>query len=158
MSKPTRPELEALNVTIPQMLTAINAANINVGGREIAVGQQSINIRGIGLIDDGGADDLTKGYHVADIENIVLTQSNGVPVLIKDVAKVCVGYVPRLGIAGRDHNDDIAAAIVVMSRTQHTNDILPRIKTEIEKINSDGTPAARRENWSPFTIAARWSM
>ena len=67
-------KLEALNVTIPQMLTAINAANINVGGREIAIGQQSINIRGIGLIDDGGDDDLTKGYHVADIENIVLSQ------------------------------------------------------------------------------------
>ena len=132
-------KIEALNVTIPQMLTAINAANINVGGREIAIGQQSINIRGIGLIDDGGADDLTKGYHVADIENIVLSQSNGVPVLIKDVAKVSVGYVPRLGIAGRDHNDDIAAAIVVMGSTQHTNVILPRVQAEIERINSDGT-------------------
>jgi cobalt-zinc-cadmium resistance protein CzcA len=131
--------LEALNVTIPQMLTAINGANVNVGGREIAIGQQSINIRGIGLIDDGGADDVTKGYHVADIENIVLSQSNGVPVLIKDVAKVSVGYVPRLGIAGRDHNDDIAAAIVVMGSTQHTNVILPRVQAEVERINSDGT-------------------
>ena len=47
--------------------------------------------------------------------------------------------MPRLGIAGRDHDDDVAAAIVVMGRTQHTNDILPRVKAEVAKINSDGT-------------------
>ena len=39
------------------------------------VGQQSVNIRGVGLIDDGGNDDLTQGYHVDDIENVVLGQS-----------------------------------------------------------------------------------
>ena len=133
------PKLEAYNVTIPQIVTALGNANLNVGGREITIGQQSVNIRGVGLIDDGGEDDLTKGYHVGDIENVVLTQSNGVPVRIKDVADVNVGYVPRLGIAGRDRNDDIAAAIVVMGRTQHTNDVLPLVAAEIRKINTDGT-------------------
>ena len=58
---------------------------------------------------------------------------------IKDVAKVSVGYVPRLGIAGWDHEDDVVAAIVVMGRTLHTNDVVPRIKAEIEKMNTDGT-------------------
>jgi len=109
-------KLEAYNLTIPQVISAIGNANLNVGGREIAVGQQSVNIRGVGLIDDGGADKITNGYHVRDIENIVLTQSGGLPIQIKDVAKVHVGYVPRLGIAGRDHDDDIVAAIVVMRR------------------------------------------
>ena len=61
------------------------------------------------------------------------------PVLVKDVAKVSVGYVPRLGKAGRDNEDDVVAAIVVMNRTLHTNDVVPRIKAEVEKINSDGT-------------------
>ena len=72
---------------MPQILTALGNANINVGGREIRIGQQSINIRGVGLIDDGGNDDLTQGYKVDDIENVVLTQANGVPVLVKDVGK-----------------------------------------------------------------------
>ena len=85
-------KLEAYNLTVPQIITALGNANINVGGREIRIGQQSINIRGIGLIDDGGSDDLTQGYKVDDIENVVLTQTNGVPVLVKDVAKVRVGY------------------------------------------------------------------
>ena len=132
-------KLEAYNITVPQLISALGNANINVGGREITIGQQSVNIRGIGLVDSGGADDVTKGYKVEDIENVVLTQSGGLPIQIKNVATVSVGYVPRLGIAGRDHDDDIAAAIVVMGRTQHTNDIIPRVQAEVAKLNTDGS-------------------
>ncbi len=132
-------KLEAYNVTVPQILTALGNANINVGGREIQIGQQSINIRGIGLIDDGGNDDLTRGYKVDDIENVVLTQTNGVPVLVKDVAKVNVGYVPRLGIFGKDTNDDVVASIVVMNRTKKTAEMLPKVKAEVVRLNHDGS-------------------
>ena len=132
-------KLDAYNVTIPQVITAIGNANVNVGGRTINVGQQSINIRGVGLMNSGGAVDLTQGYHVEDIENVVLSQTNGVPVYVKDVAKVSVGYVPRLGKAGRDNQDDVVAAIVVMNRTLHTNDVVPRVRDEIQKINTDGS-------------------
>jgi len=132
-------KLQAYSITVPQLLAALGNANINVGGREINIGQQSVNIRGVGLVDSGGNDDLTKGYKVNDIENVVLAQMNGVPVRVKDIASVRVGYVPRLGIAGRDHDDDVAAAIVVMGRTQHTNEIVPRIKAEVEKLNHDGS-------------------
>src|ERR1700720_3175009 len=132
-------KLEAYNTTVPQLISALGNANINVGGREITIGQQSVNIRGIGLVDNGGADDVTKGYKVEDIENVVLTQSNGLPIQVKNVATVSVGYVPRLGIAGRDHDDDVAAAIVVMGRTQHTNDIIPKVQAAVEKLNTDGS-------------------
>lgn len=132
-------KLEAYNITVPQLLSALANANINVGGREIAIGQQSVNIRGIGLIDSGGDEDVTKGYKVSDIENVVLTQSGGLPIQVKNVAKVTVGYVPRLGIAGRDAQDDVATAIVVMGRTQHTNDIIPLVEAEVAKMNADGS-------------------
>jgi heavy metal efflux system protein len=132
-------KLDAYNVTLPQVISAIGNANINVGARTINVGQQSVNIRGVGLLDSGGAADLTQGYKVQDIEDVLLFQSNGVPVFVKDVAKVSVGYVPRLGKAGRDHDDDVVAAIVIMNRTLHTNDVVPRVRAEIQKINSDGT-------------------
>jgi len=131
-------KLDAYSVTIPQIITALGNANNNVGGREITVGQQSVNIRGIGLFDSGGNEDLTQGWRVNDIENVVLSQSNGVPIQIKDVAKVSIGYVPRLGIAGLDHDSDVALSIVVMGRTFHTNDVVPRIKQEIERLNTDG--------------------
>jgi cobalt-zinc-cadmium resistance protein CzcA len=132
-------KLDAYSITLPQVIAAIGNANVNVGGRTINFGQQSVNVRGVGLIDSGGTVDLTKGYKVNDIENISLAQSNGVPIQIKDVAKVYVGNVPRLGKAGRDNEDDVVAAILVMNRTLHTNDVVPRIVREVERINSDGS-------------------
>ena len=132
-------KLEAYNVTVPQMLTALGNSNINVGGREISIGQQSINIRGVGLIDDGGSDDLTQGYKVGDIENVVLAQSDGVPVLVKDVGNVSVGYRPRLGILGRDHQDDVVGAIVVQRRTEKTAEMIPKVQAAINNINHDGS-------------------
>ncbi|MGD0148998.1 MAG: CusA/CzcA family heavy metal efflux RND transporter [Xanthobacteraceae bacterium] len=132
-------KLDAYNVTLPQVISALGNANVNVGGRTINVGQQSVNIRGVGLMDSGGTTDLTQGYKVEDIENVPLSQTNGVPVFVKDVAKVTVGYVPRLGKAGRDHEDDVIEAIVIMNRTLHTNDVVARVRSEIEKINSDGS-------------------
>jgi heavy metal efflux system protein len=132
-------KLDAYNITLPQVIAAIGNANTNVGGRTINIGQQSVNIRGIGLLDSGGTNNLIQGWKVEDIQNISLTQSNGVPVQVKNIAEVSVGYAPRLGKAGRDNEDDVVAAIVVMNRTLHTNDVVPRIKAEVERINSDGT-------------------
>src|SRR6202011_4790014 len=132
-------KLDAYNITIPQIISAINNANINVGGWTINIGQQSVNIRGVGLIDDGGTNNLAQGYKVDDLGSIVLTQSNGVPVVVKDVAKVSVGYVQRLSKAGRDDQDDIVFGIVDILRTLHTNDVIPRVEAEVEKLNHDGS-------------------
>lgn len=132
-------KLQGYGLTLPQLVNALSNANINVGGREVTLGEQSVNIRGVGLIDSGGADDVLNGYHVDDIDKIVLTEINGTPIRIRDVARVYVGHVPRLGVAGRDHEDDVAAAIVVMGRDQHTKDMVPRIQTEVDKLNTDGT-------------------
>jgi heavy metal efflux system protein len=120
--------LEAYHITVPQLIQALGNANVNVGGRTISLGQQSVNVRGVGLIRD-----------VADIENVVLSTDNGVPVLVKDVAHVQTGYVPRLGQAGRDADDDAVLSILVMNRTLHTNAVLARVKNEVAKINRDGT-------------------
>jgi len=132
-------KLEAYGVSVPQIINALANANINVGGREVRIGQQSINIRGVGLMDDGGEDDLTRGYRLDDIENVVLSQVDGVPLRVKDVAKVSVGSVPRLGIWGHDREDDAVSAIVVMSRTRKTSDMLPKVKAEIAAMNRDGS-------------------
>ncbi len=138
-------KLDGYGVTLPQIITALGNANNNVGGRTISFGQQSVNIRGVGLVDAGGGADLTQGRRVEDLENTVLAQVNGVPVQIKHVARVQVGYVPRLGKAGRDRENDVVSAIVVMNRTLHTNEVVARIQAEVEKINADGTlPAGVR--------------
>jgi cobalt-zinc-cadmium resistance protein CzcA len=121
-------KLQGYGVTLPQLIAAIGNANTNVGGRTINIGQQSVNIRGVGLIKD-----------VGDIGNIVLSQSNGTPVLVKNLAKVSIGAVPRLGNAGRDDQDDVVTGIVVMNRTEQTNDVVNRVKAAVDKLNHDGT-------------------
>src|SRR2546421_12975443 len=126
----------AHGLTLPQIITAISAGNSNVGGRNIAMGEQSVNVRGLGVI--GSLD---------DIGNIVLTQQGGVPVLLSDVAKVQIGFTPRLGIAGRDETTDIIFGIVLMQKLERTMDVVQRLRAAIEKLNTDGSmpPGVRVE-------------
>lgn len=129
-------KLPAYNVTLPQVIAAISNSNINVGARTLDIGQQAVNVRGIGLIDS-----------VDDIYNIVLTQSGGTPVLLRDVAKAEVGFTPRLGITGRDRDPDIVEGIVLMRRGEKTLDVIKRIKAEVARINQGGVlpPGVRVE-------------
>ena len=125
----------AYGLTLPQIMTAISASNSNVGGRTIAIGEQSVNVRGIGVITS-----------LDDIGNIVLTQQGGVPVLLSDVAKVQIGFTPRLGIAGRDDKTDVVTGIVLMQKLERTMDVVKRVRAAVERINTDGIAAARRQD------------
>jgi heavy metal efflux system protein len=118
----------AYGLTLPQIMTAISASNSNVGGRTIAIGEQSVNVRSIGVITS-----------MDDIGNIVLTQQGGVPVLVSDVAKVQIGYAPRLGIAGRDDTTDVVTGIVLMQKLERTMDVVKLIRAAVERINTDGS-------------------
>src|SRR5512132_4300763 len=97
--------MRAFNLTLPQIITAIGASNANVGGRTISLGEQSVNVRGLGVLTS-----------VKDMDNIVLTQQGGLPVLLSDIAKNQVGFRPRLGMAGRDDKTDVVNGIVLMQK------------------------------------------
>src|SRR5581483_9952389 len=88
--------LIAFGLTLPQMMQTLNNSNINVGGNTVNIGPQVAVVRGVGLIRS-----------IDDLQNTMLTQANGNPVFVKDVATVIVGNKPRLGIAGKDDDDDI---------------------------------------------------
>ena len=118
----------AYGLTLPQIMTAISASNSNVGGRTIAIGEQSVNVRSIGVITS-----------MDDIGNIVLTQQGSVPVLVSDVAKVQIGYTPRLGLAGRDDTTDVVTGIVLMQKLERTMDVVKRVRAAVERINTDGS-------------------
>ncbi len=118
----------AYGLTLPQIMTAISASNSNVGGRTIAIGEQSVNVRSIGVITS-----------MDDIGNIVLTQQGGVPVLVSDVAKVQIGFAPRLGLAGRDDKTDVVTGIVLMQKLERTMDVVKRVRMAVEQINTDGS-------------------
>jgi cobalt-zinc-cadmium resistance protein CzcA len=91
-----REKLVAYGLTLPQVLQTLNNSNINVGGNTVNIGRQSAVVRGVGLIRS-----------MADIRNTMLTAANGTPVFLGDIAEIIVGNKPRLGIAGRDQDDDI---------------------------------------------------
>lgn len=121
-------KLESYGLTLQQVLAAVGNANSNVGGRTVSVGEQSVNIRGLGLV-----------RNIEDASNIVLTQQNGLPVLVSDVATVSLGTVPRLGEAGRDAENDVVTGVVVMNRLMQTKDVIARIKEAVATLNSDGS-------------------
>ena len=127
--------MRAYGLTLPQIITAISASNSNVGGRTISIGEQSVNVRGIGVI--GSLD---------DIGNIVLTQQGGVPVLLSDVAKVQIGFTPRLGIAGRDDETDVVTGIVLMQKFERTMEVVKRVREAVEKHQHRRHAAARRQD------------
>ncbi|ABE64032.1 Heavy metal efflux pump CzcA [Nitrobacter hamburgensis X14] len=120
-------KLIAHNLTLSQLLQTLRSSNLNVGGNIVDLGTQSAVVRGVGLIRS-----------IDDINNTMLTQAGGNPVLIRDVATVIVGHQPRLGIAGQDNDDDIVEGIVLMRRGQQSTPTIERVKAEVEHINTSG--------------------
>jgi cobalt-zinc-cadmium resistance protein CzcA len=119
--------LQAQGMTLVQLVTALNNSSINVGGQTLNVGEQSAVVRGIGLIRD-----------MDGIRDTMLTQVNGVPVLVRDIAEVRVSHAPRLGIVGHDGDNDIVEGIVLMSRDGESLPTLRLVNAEIDKINASG--------------------
>jgi len=116
--------LAAYGLTLAQVLQTLNNSNINVGGNTLDIGPQVAVVRGVGLIRS-----------IDDLSNTMLTQTGGTPVLVRDIAKVTIGNKPRLGIAGRDDQDDIVEGIVLMRRGEKSMPTISRVEAEIERIN-----------------------
>jgi heavy metal efflux system protein len=81
--------LEKFNLSISRVAQAVSANNRNAGGALLDNLQQGMVVRGVGLIRS-----------IADIENIVVSASKGVPVFIRDLGKVRIGAAPPTGIFG----------------------------------------------------------
>jgi len=120
-------KLIAYGLTLPQVLAALNNSNLNVGGQTVNFGPQAAIVRGVGLI-----------HSIDQISHTMLTSNNGAPVLVGDVASVKVGNLPRLGIAGQDHDDDIVQGIVLMHRGEKSSPTIKAVEAEVKKINDSG--------------------
>src|SRR5436190_10888671 len=117
-------KLVANGLTLPQVLQAIGNANINVGGNTVNIGAQSAVVRGVGLIRS-----------IDDLNNTMVSQSGGNPVLVRDIAHVTIGEKPRLGIAGLDQDDDIVQGIVLMRRGEQSSPTIARVEKLVHEIN-----------------------
>ncbi len=134
-------KLTNLGITPLDVYSAIQKSNINIGGDFIVRNNQAYVVRGIGLLND-----------INEIKNIIVTNNNDVPVLVKDVAEVKISNLPRLGHVGRaDHidsagktittdEDDVVEAIVIMRKGGNPTQVVQAVKKKIDKLNDGVLP------------------
>jgi cobalt-zinc-cadmium resistance protein CzcA len=122
--EPDPGKLLAYEVTLPQLVTAIQNSNANAGGNYLSIGDQNVNVRSLGLLKN-----------TDDIGNVVVAEKKGTPVLVRDVAQVREGFQPRLGKIGRGGQNDIVEAIVLLQKQEQSLPALESLKKKIADLN-----------------------
>ncbi|MDE3235543.1 MAG: efflux RND transporter permease subunit [Bacteroidota bacterium] len=108
---------------------AVAKSNINVGGDVIERNGQAYVVRGIGLLNN-----------ISEIENIIVTKINGMPILVKNLAQVKEAGKPRLGQVSRDTTGDVIEGIVVMTKGENPTEVLGRIHDKVKELNNTILP------------------
>jgi len=75
-----------------------------------------------------------------DIGSIVVTSRGNTPVLVRDVATVAIGAVPRLGTVGQDMDDDVVTGIVIMRKGENPSVVLKGVKEKLDDLNTRVLP------------------
>lgn len=123
-------KLQKYDLSPPQVYDAVTKANLNVGGDVIEKNGQAYVVRGLGLLNT-----------IEDIENIIVDDYNGNPILVKNLANVNEASAPRVGQAGLNGNDDVVEGIVVMRKGENPSEILGRLKEKITELNTTVLPS-----------------
>ena len=115
--------LQAFDIGLDAVKQAIRAANRDVGARVIEMAEHEYMVRG-------------KGYLRTreDLENVVLTSVDGVPVRLRDVARVEVGPDERRGIAELDGDGEVVGGIAVARHGSHALEVIDALKARIAEI------------------------
>ena len=121
------------NVTLSQVLAAIGASNQNAGGNYLEVGQQNVNVRGLGLL---------KG--VSEMGAVLIAERSGAPIYLRDVADVHEGYQPPLGRSGRNEDGDIVQGIVLLQRGEQSLPALEGLRAKIRALNGGLLPVGMK--------------
>jgi cobalt-zinc-cadmium resistance protein CzcA len=119
--KPER--LSANNLTLIDVFDALQNNNENTGGSYIDKGPNIYFIRGEGLIQN-----------LEDINNIVVKNNTGVPILIKDIAEVKFGFAPRYGAMTRNGKGETVGGVVLMQKGENAVRVIERVKEKMKSI------------------------
>ncbi len=111
------------NVSLRDIIEALQANNANAGAGFILKDWEQINVISKGLL---------RG--VEDIENIVLKAKDGTPVYIKDLADVQIAPQVRLGAAGKDGRGEAVLGMAIMLKGENSKMVVDRVKKEIPEI------------------------
>ncbi len=116
--------LLAYNIPLNKVMEAIQAGNNDVGGRLLELSGAEYMVRGRGYAKS-----------VKDIENIAIgNDTNGNPILIKNIARVVMGAEIRRGVADLDGIGDTVGGIVVMRYGENALNVINRVKAKIKEI------------------------
>ena len=122
--------LNAMQVSIQELMDAIEKNNQNGGGAYIVQDNNAFYIRTEGL---------AKNFQ--DIENAVVKQTNGhIPILIKDVAIVKEGHAIRFGAMTYDNKGETVGGIVMMLKGANSNEVISNVKEKIKDIEKTLNP------------------
>ncbi|MCW3110879.1 MAG: cobalt-zinc-cadmium resistance protein CzcA [Segetibacter sp.] len=122
-------------LTSLDVYNAVAKSNVNVGGDVIEKNGQAYVVRGIGLLNS-----------VDDINNIIVTKVNGVPILVRNVGDVIETGKPRLGKVSRDNQEDVVEGIIVMRKGENPSEVLDRIRDKVKDLNENILPRDVRIN------------
>src|SRR5262252_3021577 len=125
--------LTKYNLSIRDIAQAVDANNQNAGGALLDNGQQSMAVRGVGLIQSPD-----------DIRNVVVANNNGVPVYVRDIGQVHIGAAPRSGIFAIGNKTDRVEGIVLMRRGENPSAVLAGVHEAVDELNASGLPAGVR--------------
>ncbi len=121
------------NLTSLDVYNAIAKSNVNVGGDAIEKNGQAYIVRGIGLLNN-----------ISQIQNIIISKINGVPLLVSNVADVVEAGKPRLGKVSRDQQPDVIEGIVVMRKGENPSEVLKSVNQKIKELNDHILPKGVR--------------
>ncbi len=122
-------QIQNYGLTPLDVYNAVNKSNINVGGDVLEQNGQSFIIRGIGLLND-----------INEINNIIVTKINNVPILVKNLASVIETEKPRLGDVKHDKDEDVIEGIIVMRKGENAEQVLKGIHDKVKELNENTLP------------------
>lgn len=125
--------LSKYSLTSLDVYNAVAKSNINVGGDVLERNGQAFVVRGIGILNN-----------ISEIENIIITKINNVPILVKQIADVHEAGAPRLGWVTRDDEDDVIEGIVVMRKGENPGEVLKRLEEKVKDLNENILPKGVR--------------
>lgn len=115
--------LKAMNITITEIFDALENSNENTGGAYIEKDPNAYFIRAEGLAETP-----------EDIEKIVVKNRNGIPILIRDVAKVQLGFAPRFGALSRNGDGEVVGGIVMMLKGENAAQVMNRVEDRMAQV------------------------
>src|SRR5438132_3472740 len=124
-------KLRSYALPLSMVVEAVERSNNNVGGNVVEQAGQWSVVRGIGLIQS-----------TADIENVVLTAQNGIPIYVKNVANVKLGNAFRVGALDKNGKEAVGGVIIARYGV-NTLEVIDAVKQKIAAIQS-GLPTGVR--------------